>query len=408
MYDYIIIGAGITGVTFGRLLQERNQNNFLNLEKECEIGGLCRTKIINDHVLDIGGGHFLCSNYQDVYDFIFSHIPKSNFNCFAMVSKIALNSNIIDYPIESNLWQLPVYTQVKHFFSVIKTGSLLKISEPQNYKEWIYWKMGKKIGDEYMLPYNNKLWGVEPEQMDIDWLHKIPQLDLAGIFKSFLLRHSDRNKIPSHQYFFYPQKGGFQEIFNAIAKKVKDNIISNFKITSLEFNKNHWLINNKYKAKIVINTAPWTSLFSALGSPKNLSNDFRNLKYNSIVISLWEEAYANNWHWLYKPSLQSPEHRIFYISNFAPHSKKQGLYTETNLKRFSANKMLRHGKKALAHFTADAAYPIPTLGSSKSIANILNFYKEKNLHGLGRWGQWQYFNSDVCILEAMKLAKELN
>jgi len=24
--------------------------------------------------------------------------------------------------------------------------------------------------------------------------------------------------------------------------------------------------------------------------------------------------------------------------------------------------------------------------------------------GLGRWGQWQYLNADVCILESMKQA----
>ena len=32
MLDYLIIGGGITGVTLGRLLQKKGQNNFLILE----------------------------------------------------------------------------------------------------------------------------------------------------------------------------------------------------------------------------------------------------------------------------------------------------------------------------------------------------------------------------------------
>jgi protoporphyrinogen oxidase len=103
MYDYLIIGGGLTGVSTGRLLQQKGINNFIILEAESEAGGLCRTKMIGDHVLDIGGGHFLCSKYPEVYDFIFSHLPSSEFNIFPRVSKIILDKNIIDYPVESNL-----------------------------------------------------------------------------------------------------------------------------------------------------------------------------------------------------------------------------------------------------------------------------------------------------------------
>ena len=80
MYEFIIIGGGITGVTLGRLLQMSGVNNFIILEAESEAGGLCRTKLIDGHYLDIGGGHFLCTKYPQVYDFIFSHIPKEEFN----------------------------------------------------------------------------------------------------------------------------------------------------------------------------------------------------------------------------------------------------------------------------------------------------------------------------------------
>lgn len=108
IFDYLIIGAGISGTSFARYLQlKKPEKTFIILESEGEPGGLCRTKNISGNYLDIGGGHFLCSKYLEVYNFIFQHIPESSFNYFSRVSKIRIENEVIDYPIESNIFQLP-------------------------------------------------------------------------------------------------------------------------------------------------------------------------------------------------------------------------------------------------------------------------------------------------------------
>jgi protoporphyrinogen oxidase len=245
--------------------------------------------------------------------------------------------------------------------------------------------------------------------MDIDWPHKIPKINSEEILLSSLKKHSDTAKMPSHQTFYYPKRGGFQEIFNAIAAKIGDKIILNSPVTSLKKENDHWLINGKYQAKKIINTAPWPNLFSALNSPAELKKDFDNLRFNSLVVSLWETPYNHDWHWLYIPDLEKENHREFFINNFAPHSNRAGIYTETNLKRWPGkNKPWRNGLRPIAEFITPAAYPIPTIGHTASIANILKYYEKQNLFGLGRWGQWQYFNGDVCILEAMKFVARLD
>ena len=58
MYDYLIIGAGVTGITLSKKLKEAGIRNVIVLEAEAEAGGLCRTKYIEGYPLDIGGGHF--------------------------------------------------------------------------------------------------------------------------------------------------------------------------------------------------------------------------------------------------------------------------------------------------------------------------------------------------------------
>jgi hypothetical protein len=101
------------------------------------------------------------------------------------------------------------------------------------------------------------------------------------------------------------------------------------------------------------------------------------------------------------PALELSHHRAFYIHNFAPHSSPTGLYRETNLKRW------KDGAGDIYHHVNRHAYPIPTLGWAKSIERVLSFGESRGIFGLGRWGQWQYFNSDVCVHEAMRLAEKL-
>ncbi|MDJ1168118.1 FAD-dependent oxidoreductase [Roseofilum sp. BLCC_M154] len=403
MLDYLIIGGGITGVTIARLLQLQGEKSFLVLEAESEPGGLCRTHKVKNHYLDIGGGHFLCTKYPQVYDFIFSHIGKDQFNYYPRVSKVRIHKEILDYPIESNLWQLSIEKQIDYVISVISSGEASGNIEPHNYEEWIHWKLGDMIAENYMLPYNQKIWGVMPEEMDIDWLHKIPRINTKEILKSCLIKNSNKSFMPSHQGFYYPKKGGFQEIFNSIYKFISEKVLLTQPVNKLDFLDNYWVINNEYKAKVVINTAPWPLLYQALDCPSELIDAFDRLQYNSIVVSLWEQEYNHDWHWCYDPSLEKEFHREFYINNFAPHSQNNGMYTETNLKRWPGiGKSWNNGKQPIYEYNNELAYPIPVLGHSKAIQKILSVYKSQNMFGVGRWGQWQYFNSDVCIWEAMK------
>ena len=100
IYDYIILGGGITGIASGRVLQQKGNNNFLLLESEDQIGGLLRTREVNGHHFDIGGGHVLHSKYPEVLDWIFSHIPKDDFYEMQTKVMIDIEGHKINFPIE--------------------------------------------------------------------------------------------------------------------------------------------------------------------------------------------------------------------------------------------------------------------------------------------------------------------
>lgn len=407
MYDYLIIGAGLTGITLCKKLKEKGITNVVVLEAQEVAGGLCTTREIEGHQLDLGGGHFFGTKHQEVYDYVFKYLPESEFNFIPRVSKLNIDGCVIDYPIESNLWQLPLDIQIEYLISVIRNGESQGQPEPKNYEEWIRWKLGNKICDRYMIPYNTKLWGVAPSVMDVDWLYKIPRVNVEEVLQYSLTKKADENKMPAHIGFYYPKKGGFQTIFDALYKEEKDNVLLNEPVTKMQYQADGtWLVNGKFATKQIINTTPWNDLFEALGSPEALKTDFEKIQYNKIVVSLYEKPYDVNWHWCYIPDIEKRHHREFYIHNFAPQSKKNGVYVETNVKRFEGDEAAVGGK-ALFHYETKAAYPIPVVGHASAISNILAFYKSKNLHGVGRWGQHQYQNADVSMFEAIKFVKTI-
>ena len=53
------------------------------------------------------------------------------------------------------------------------------------------------------------------------------------------------------------------------------------------------------------------------------------------------------------------------------------------------------------------AYPLNTIGKQEKMSELLAFTKEKGVIGLGRWGEWQHYNSDVVMSLALNLAKKL-
>ena len=168
---YIIIGAGPAGLTFANKLLELGEDSFIVLEKNAEAGGLCRSKVIDNSPIDIGGGHFLDTKNQEAIDFIFKFLPKEEWSEFKRVSTIKIGKNEIDYPFESNIWQLPIDKQVKYLLSIFKAGCNLGEKMPNKFIDWIRWKLGEQIAKDYMIPYNKKIWSINLNKLGTYWLY---------------------------------------------------------------------------------------------------------------------------------------------------------------------------------------------------------------------------------------------
>ena len=133
-FKYIILGAGPSGLTFANKLLQSGEDSFIVLEKEAEAGGLCRTALIDNAPLDFGGGHFLDIKRKEVLDFLFSFLPEKEWQLHKRKSTIITNGTEIDYPFESNIWQLPTENQIDYLLSISKTESEKKTNAKKIYR----------------------------------------------------------------------------------------------------------------------------------------------------------------------------------------------------------------------------------------------------------------------------------
>lgn len=82
------------------------------LEKESEAGGLCRSQLVYNSQLDIGGGHFLDSRNETAKEFFFSFLSSDSWVEYQKKSDIFTDHHQLEYPFESIIWQLSEHAQI--------------------------------------------------------------------------------------------------------------------------------------------------------------------------------------------------------------------------------------------------------------------------------------------------------
>src|SRR3990172_9726109 len=217
---YLILGGGKSGLVLACQLKRLGESSFLILEQEIELGGLCRSKEIDGSPLDIGGGHFLDSRNNKILDFVFSFLPKDEWECFDRISKIITSKFEIDYPYEANIWQLPLEDQIEHLISIANAGSNSGKPEPDNFSEWITWKLGSLITNNYMLPYNSKIFSdCSLDELGTYWLYKLPNVSFSDTLRSCFYK-KPYGTLPAHTRFYYPKKFGYGEAFTRMSELI--------------------------------------------------------------------------------------------------------------------------------------------------------------------------------------------
>ena len=187
---YLVLGAGPAGLAFANMLKQRGENSFRVVEKEKEAGGLCRSVQVDGSAFDIGGGHFLDVRRPKVNEFLFRFMPQNEWKLFDRNSVIDVNrchrrADAVDaphgdqqvgHPLEANIWQFGMDEQIAYLESIAKAGCNREQAMPEHFIDWIVWKLGDKIAEDYMIPYNKKMFADELDELGTYWLEKRPNV----------------------------------------------------------------------------------------------------------------------------------------------------------------------------------------------------------------------------------------
>lgn len=398
---YLILGAGPAGLTLANKLKQMGITDFCVLEKEKTAGGLCRSADVDGSAFDIGGGHFLDVRRPKVNEFLFGFMPEDEWNKFTRDSRIVVNGNVVNHPIEANIWQMKIDDQVDYLKSIAAAGCNVGTKIPENFVDWIYWKLGNRVAQDYMIPYNQKMFSKELNQLGTYWLEKLPNVSFEDTLRS-CLTHKPYGKQPGHAEFYYPKEYGYGELWLRMADAIRNQIEYNKAVKSIDFNTHEVRATDgsSYTADVIITTIPWPEFSGLIGMPEEIKHSISKLKYSSIQTEYFEENLDTPCHWIYYPDPKLPYHRILVRHNFCANSK--GYWTETNSERICMEEPNNNFK-----YLNQYAYPLNTVEKPQIMKELLAWSKEHHVIGLGRWGEHQHYNSDVTVELAMKLADEL-
>lgn len=395
---YLILGAGPAGLTFANKLKQAGESSFLVLEREEQAGGLCRSVDVDGSPFDIGGGHFLDVRRPNVNAFLFGFMPEEEWDKYDRDSRIIVNGNEVNHPIEANIWQMKIEDQVEYLKSIAVAGCNTGKEMPQAFIDWIYWKLGSKVAEDYMIPYNQKMFSKELNQLGTYWLEKLPNVSFEETLLSCLTKKAYGTQ-PGHAQFYYPKKYGYGELWLRMAEAIKDNIECNKPVKGIDFTTKTVTTADgaKYQGDVIITTIPWMEFDEIIGMPEDIRQSIQELKFSSIQTEYHPENLNTPCQWIYYPDPKLAYHRILVRHNFCPGSK--GYWTETNSERVEMEAPNDNFK-----YMNQYAYPLNTIRKPEIMKKLLAWSKEQGVYGLGRWGEHQHYNSDVTVDLAMKLA----
>lgn len=401
----VIIGAGISGLSVCQLLKDKFEINIL--EKEQKVGGIARTKTIQDIAYHIVGGHCFNSKNPDVMRFVFQRIlPKNEWHEIQRVAKIYYKNHFINYPIEFSLKDIAKF-DFDIAYKMIEDLFAARENNPKNLEEWFKEKFGKTLAKEYFIPYNKKIWGMEPIQMSYLWVKdKLPVPNKQDVFKALIENHKD--SMP-HTSFYYPNSNNQNTFINALARELK--IFLNYQVESIEKVNGKWIINGEKTYDLVISTAPLNRIpFVIRETPNKIKNEASKLRYNCVTNMLWETENLDST-WIYYPSSDTIFHRHINIGNFFKPKKNYTITESIGRRSFDemqdAGKKVAYLKKPIFYNVSDYAYVVYDQFYRQATHIIKEYLENIGLHTLGRFGEWEYYNMDVCIESAMRLADKL-
>ena len=360
MYDFCVVGAGITGITAASALARELDKKVLVIEKRDHIGGNCYD-YYNEHGILIHkyGPHIFHTKYKKVWDYL------SRFtDWIPYVHKVLafVDGKYLSFPVN--------ITTMEQLFDRPFTGEDMKrwidtnkvpIATPQNAEEMVIARMGWDLYEKFFKNYTRKQWGMDAKELGPEVTARIP----------IRFNRDDR-------YFTDPFQGMPKDGYT----KMFERMLNNPNI-ELARNTDYKDIINHINYDRLIYTGPIDYFFDYQHGP---------LPYRAIDFEF--KTFDQEW-------IQSAA-----VVNY-PNNTKSTRTTE--FKHLTGQK---HPKTTACYeyphdFKSEKdipCYPMPTDKATKQYENYKKLTEKTiNVAFAGRLAQYRYLNMDECVKRGLEL-----
>ncbi len=425
-----ILGGGISGVALAAHLERP----WEILERDPEVGGLCATVQEEGFTFDAAGPHIMFSKNKPVLARMLE-VLGDNVHQRRRENRIWLGGRLVKYPFENGLSDL---SKEDCFECLIGYLQNPWTKEPTNLEEWAYATFGKGISEKYFLPYNRKIWNVPPSEITLEWVARIPKPPLEDVVKSAVGISTEG---ALHQlHFSYPKRGGYVSLVHAFAAAAAATgggaIRTSCPVTRVASKDGRWIVEaggTTREYDTLVSTLPVHELARVWdGFPAVAREALGRLRYSSllnVLVGLKEDR-GYPFTALYIPDPGIPFHRLSFPKAFSEHCAPAGASAmmaeitcdegdalwnldDATLAAQTVEHLERMGLVSPGAATYRRVmrfrygYPIYDHEHAAQTRRLRAAVAEAGVHLLGRFAEFEYINSDVCIERALRLAASL-
>jgi UDP-galactopyranose mutase len=306
--------------------------------------------------------------------------------------------------------------------------------EPDNFEEFINKVWGWGIAKHFAIPYNRKIWAVDLKEMETSWLGgRVPLPDLEQMIQGAL--EPAPAPMGPNARFGYPLKGGFQSLMDGFLPHIEDRLMLNTKVTGFSPSAKTLTLSTGQTVHYdqLVSTMPLPVLIRMAGdeAPPEVQKAAQGLRHTSVKcvnIGVGREKVSDK-HWIYYPE-DTVFHRIFVQGNASPHCNPPGGFGFTCEITYSPSKPLpcdgeeliqlcikdairvgfiREDDAILASNVIDMPYAYVVYDHARphNIAIIRAWLSKHDIVLVGRYSEWEYYNSDHAFLAGKRGAEEV-
>ena len=424
-----ILGGGISGVSLAAHLGE----DVEVVEKRTRIGGLCGTIVEDGFTFDAAGPHIMFSKNKEVLNLMVAALGE-NVHQRRRENKIWFKGRLVKYPFENDLAALPPQDNFECIYGYIVNPHADDV--PSNLAEWSYKTFGTGISEKYFIPYNEKIWNYPATKLGLEFVERIPKPPMEDVLKSSIGISTEGYLHQLH--FYYPVEGGYESLVHAFAAKVRGQLRTNWRVAAVARDGKQWRVTSSDGEErtydTLVSTLPIHDLVKIwVGAPDEVHALVETLRYNSLINVLigCNEDRGYPYTALYVPDPDLLFHRLSFPKAFSEHCVPAGsssvmaeittnegrdgiweMQDEQIIERTIAE-LARTGLVDPSTIVYQKAvrfqygYPVYDLDYRANVTAMRNAVAATGLQLLGRFAQFDYINSDVCIERAIALAANL-